>query len=81
MQTFNQSLSISLLACLKSMPIQYPAKKDRILKGCRQSSNIFDSQFASQKQIHLADLYVFHVLRLWANLISYATVPVEKKTN
>lgn len=32
MQTLNQSLSISLLAWLKSMPIQYPANKKNHLQ-------------------------------------------------
>lgn len=47
MQTLNQSLSISLLACVKSMPIQYPAKNGSTYKGMpkteNQSSNTFDS--------------------------------------
>lgn len=38
-------------------------------------------KFILQRQIHLADIYVFHVLRFWANLISHAMVPVGKKTN
>lgn len=62
------------------MPIQYSAKKDCIQFDANKGQNILNSQFASQKQIHLSDLYIFHVLRLWANLIYHATAPVEKKT-
>lgn len=72
MQKLNQLLSISLLACLKSMPIQYPAKKALYTIWCEQNSR---HPWLSVCQIYFADFHICCLLKL----IDNATVTGENK--